>query len=114
MLSLTKQYFSLFYSSVTEFTKFWDARERERVKKDKVVEYFTNWDLSRNLRGKLCSVIILKRQNWPKNYIKIDFSKVLFLDECQVILDGHNDVLKWPKEGRKEAAVWWDGLENYY
>ena len=33
---------------------------------------------------------ILKSQNWAKKYIKIDFSKVIFMDKSRVTFDGHD------------------------
>lgn len=70
MLSLTKQYFSLFYSSVTEFTKFWDARERESQEGQSCRILHKLGSLKKSRQTPLSKWNILKCQYCAKSYMK--------------------------------------------
>lgn len=62
---------------LTRYLKLLESRESRRIR---VVEYYINWDVFRNLRGKLLLSYILLHEDSVKKYIKNYFTKVIFKD----------------------------------
>jgi len=66
-------------------------------------------------RPPLNKTLKLKRQNWAKNYLKTDFSKVLWTDEMRVTLDGPDGSvtgteLHFDSDASKVEVGYWYGL----